>query len=357
MLISNFHYNLPEELIAKYPPKVRGTSNLLVLEKESGDIEHKKYFNIPEYINKGDIIVLNETKVLSSRTFFITPRNNTEVQVLFLEDLGESKWYCLIKYAKCIHIGDILTNSVGSEITVKVLERKGPGFVVQFQTGTSNELFTKYGHTPLPPYIRRKDEEQDKIRYNTVFSNIPGAVAAPTASLNLTDGILNEIKEKGAEIAKVELKVGWGTFEPIREEEEIEDHKIHSEYIHVSKESAEKINRCILNGGKVWAFGTTVARTLESVAHQENGKYLIKQYSGNTKLYIYPGYNWKIVDGLITNFHKADSSLILLVSSFAGKENIKKAYDEAIKKKYSFLSYGDSMLIHKPRSRHIYNEK
>jgi S-adenosylmethionine:tRNA ribosyltransferase-isomerase len=344
--MSEFTYNLPEELIAQFPPKTRGTTNLLVLDKESGEINHKKYFNIPEYINKGDVVVLNETKVINSRTFFITPRNNTQVQVLFLEDLGEEKWYCLIKYAKCVHEGDILTNSTGSEITINVLERKGPGFVVQFKSGTSEQLFTKYGHTPLPPYMKREDKESDKVRYNTVFADIPGAVAAPTASLNLTDEILKDIKEKGAEIAKIELRVGWGTFAPIREEN-IEEHNIHSEYISVSKESADIINNCIKNVGKVWAFGTTVARTLESVSYldKESGKYFVKSYNGDTNLYIYPGYEWKIVNTLVTNFHAPDSSLILLVSAFAGKENIKKTYAQAIEKRYAFLSYGDSMLI------------
>jgi len=340
MKAEDFKYNLPEELIAKYPPKRRGESNLLVLDKSNGEITHRKYFNIPEYIQKGDVVVLNETKVLSSRAFFLTTKSK-RVEVLFLENIGNEIWYVLIGRAKNVQIGDTLENEEGSDIKILVKERKENGFLIDFVQGTSNTLFEKYGHTPLPPYMKREDEESDKERYNTVFSKREGSVAAPTASLNLTDEILKKIEKKGAKILKIELKVGWGTFAPIREKN-VEDHKIHTEYINVSKEVADLINR---REGKLWAFGTTVARTLETSVYQEDGKYLVKEYSGDTSLYIYPGYEWKVVDNLVTNFHMPDSSLILLVSSFAGTKNIKNAYEEAVKKKYKFLSYGDSMLI------------
>jgi len=335
MNISEFKYNLPEKLIAKYPPKERGTSNLLVLNKEDGDIKHRKYFNIPEYIREGDIVVLNETKVLNSRTYFSTPKGK-RVEVLFLEERGSNTWYCLIGRAKNVNISDVLTYE---KISIKIEEREGNGFIVKFTVGDSNTLFEKYGHTPLPPYMKRDDEESDRERYNTVFSSIPGAVAAPTASLNLTNDILDEIEKRGAKILKIELKVGWGTFAPIREES-VEEHVIHKEYINVSKEVAEEIN---MSKGRIWAFGTTVARALESAYSVTERRVL--PYSGYTDLYIYPGYSWKIVDILVTNFHMPDSSLILLVSSFAGKENIKRAYAQAIKNRYRFLSYGDSMLI------------
>jgi len=345
MNISEFKYNLPEQLIAQYPPKKRGTTNLLILEKESGNMEDKKYFNIPEYIEEGDIVVLNETKVIDSRTYFLTT-NRKKVEVLFLEERGEDTWYVLIGRAKYVKKKNILVNEDSEDIQIEILDREGNGFLIKFLKGNSEELFEKYGHTPLPPYMKRPDEQSDHERYNTVFSKLPGAVAAPTASLNLTDEILKEIEKKGAKIVKVELKVGWGTFAPIREED-IEEHNIHEEYIHISNESAQSINEVILKGGRVWAFGTTVARTLESVAYEDNssGKYLVKEYQGKTSLYIYPGYKWKIIDCLVTNFHMPDSSLILLVSSFAGKENIKKAYKHAIDNEYKFLSYGDSMLI------------
>jgi len=340
MKISEFKYNLPEELIAKYPPKERGTTNLLVLDREDGGISHDKYFNIPQYIQEGDVVVLNETKVLNSRTFFLTPKGK-KVEVIFLENLGNDFWYVLIGRAKNVEIGETLFNENSSNIQILVKERKGNGFLVDFVKGSSHTLFEKYGHTPLPPYMKREDEESDRYRYNTVFSRLEGAVAAPTASLNLTDDILAQIEERGAKIVKVELRVGWGTFAPVREEE-IENHKIHTEYIKVPKLAVEVINE---RKGKLWAFGTTVARTLESVAYEKEGMYLVKEFSGDTSLYIYPGYKWKIVDNLVTNFHMPDSSLILLVSSFAGKENIKNAYEQAVGRGYKFLSYGDSMLI------------
>lgn len=345
MNISEFKYNLPEQLIAQYPPKKRGTTNLLILEKESGNMEDKKYFNIPEYIEEGDIVVLNETKVIDSRTYFLTT-NRKKVEVLFLEERGEDTWYVLIGRAKYVKKKNILVNEDSEDIQIEILDREGNGFLIKFLKGNSEELFEKYGHTPLPPYMKRPDEQSDHERYNTVFSKLPGAVAAPTASLNLTSEILKDIEKRDAKVVKVELKVGWGTFAPIREEN-IEEHNIHEEYIHISNESAQSINEVILKGGRVWAFGTTVARTLESVAYEDNssGKYLVKEYQGKTSLYIYPGYKWKIIDCLVTNFHMPDSSLILLVSSFAGKENIKKAYKHAIDNEYKFLSYGDSMLI------------
>jgi len=345
MNISEFKYNLPEHLIAQYPPKERGTTNLLVLDKKKGDIQDRKYFNIPEYINEGDVVVLNETKVIDSRTYFLTP-NKKKVEVLFLEERGENIWYVLIGRAKYVKKGDILLNENSEDIQIEILDREGNGFLVKFINGDSNTLFKKYGHTPLPPYMKRPDEQSDHERYNTVFSKLPGAVASPTASINLTDEILKEIEKKGAKIVKVELRVGWGTFAPIREEN-IEEHNLHEEYIHISNASAQSINEVILKGGRVWAFGTTVARTLESVAYKDesSGKYLVKEYKGQTDLYIYPGYEWKVINCLVTNFHMPDSSLILLVSSFAGNENIKKAYQHAIEREYKFLSYGDSMLI------------
>lgn len=345
MKISDFEYKLPKQLIAQYPPKERGTTNLLVLDRVSKKLEDMKYWDIPEYIKEGDIVVLNETKVLNSRTFFLTSRGK-KVEVLFLEEVMKGEWFVLIGRAKYVDIGEVLKNEENENITIEVKERKENGFLVSFLKGTSNELFENFGHTPLPPYMKRKDEQSDKERYNTVFSEIPGAVASPTASINLTDNILREIEKKGAEIVKIELRVGWGTFAPVREEN-IEDHIIHEEYISVSKESTECINKGIMEGRRIWAFGTTVARALESVAFfdEDSGKYLVKQFEGKTNLYIYPGYEWKIVNILVTNFHMPDSSLILLVSSFAGRESIKMAYDHAVEKEYKFLSYGDSMLI------------
>ncbi len=338
--MSEFIYNLPENKIAKFPPKERGTTKLLVLDRKTGEMNHKHYFNIPEYIEEGDVVVLNETKVEKRRTYFLTEKGR-RLEILFLNRIGDGRWYCLIKGARYIHIEDILTAEEDENIKIKISERSGDGFLVSPINEEGEEIFDKVGHTPIPPYMKRPDTPDDYVRYNTVFARLVGSVAAPTASLNLTDEILAQIQKKGAKIVKVELKVGWGTFAPVREEN-IEEHNIHTEEISVSKETTDIINETRKNGKKVWAFGTTVARTLESVS-DENG--YVHEYKGETQLYIYPGYTWKCVDHLITNFHMPDSSLILLVSSFAGKEVIKKAYQEALDNDYKFLSYGDSMLI------------
>jgi S-adenosylmethionine:tRNA ribosyltransferase-isomerase len=225
---------------------------------------------------------------------------------------------------------------------LQIVKKSEKGVIVKLLSDLNpKEVFEKAGHTPIPPYMKRDDTEEDFERYNTVFGKYFGSVASPTASLNLTEDLLEKIKKKGIKIAKVELKVGWGTFAPVREEN-IEDHEIHEEEISLSLTSADIINETIKNGGDVWVFGTTVARLLESCATKDG---FVEAYEGSTNLYIYPGYEWKIVNHLITNFHMPDSSLILLVSSFAGKELIKKAYDEALENEYMLLSYGDSMLI------------
>lgn len=335
--MSEFKYNLPQEKIAKFPPKERGTTRLLVLDRKSGNILHRNYSDIVEYIQDGDVIVLNETKVEKRRTFFQTEKGR-ELEVLFLNHTEDGNWYCLIKGGKYVRDGDILSSG---EIKIQIVRRKDNGFLVKPLNTTAEDIFCKVGHTPIPPYMKREDNSDDYIRYNTVFACSEGSVAAPTASLNLTSEILAQIQKKGAKTAKIELEVGWGTFAPIREEN-IEEHKIHSERIFVGKDSAEVINEAKRSRKNIWAFGTTVARTLESVADDDG---FVHEFEGNTELYIYPGYNWKCVDHLITNFHMPDSSLILLVSSFAGTELTKKAYVEALKSDYKFLSYGDSMLV------------
>lgn len=341
MKMSEFKYNLPEERIAKFPPQVRGTTKLLVLDRKDGTMEHKKYSDSIEYMKKGDVIVLNETKVEKRRAYFINEKGRVH-EVLFLNKQQDGSWFCLIKGSKYLHEGDILTNQVGENIQLQIGKKSEKGVSVILLSDLSDkEVFARIGHTPIPPYMKRGDTREDFERYNTVFAKNFGSVASPTASLNLTDDILERIKKKGVKIVKVELKVGWGTFAPVREEN-IEDHKIHEEQISLSEESAEVINDTIKNGGDVWAFGTTTARLLESCATEEG---FVKSFMGNTDLYIYPGYEWKVVKHLVTNYHMPDSSLILLVSSFAGKELIKKGYKEALKNEYMFLSYGDSMLI------------
>ncbi|HOT60852.1 MAG TPA: tRNA preQ1(34) S-adenosylmethionine ribosyltransferase-isomerase QueA [Candidatus Dojkabacteria bacterium] len=337
MKMSEFKYNLPEEKIAKFPPKERGTTKLLVVDRKSGDLLHRNYSEVLEYLREGDVIVLNETKVEKRRTFFQTEKGR-ELEVLFLNHTEGGSWYCLVKGGRYVRKGDILKSG---DVEVEIVDRSDGGFLVKPLNTKAETIFESIGHTPIPPYMKRKDNPDDYIRYNTVFARLEGSVAAPTASLNLTGEILANIQKKGVKIAKIELEVGWGTFAPVREEE-IEEHKIHSERISVSKDTVELVNEAKKNGKNIWAFGTTVARTLESVA--DDGGF-IHEFEGRTELYIYPGYNWKCVDHLITNFHMPDSSLILLVSSFAGTGLTKKAYDEALKMDYKFLSYGDSMLI------------
>jgi len=339
--MSEFTYNLPEEKIAKFPPIKRGTTKLLVLDRKSGEIEHMKYSDCVKYMKKGDIIVLNETKVEKRRTYFVSEKGRTH-EVLFLNQQQDGTWFCLIKKSKYLKKNAILTNLVCKKIQLQIVEKNEKGVIVNILSGLSaEEIFEKIGHTPIPPYMKRDDTKEDFERYNTVFGKYFGSVASPTASLNLTNEILAKIKKKGVKIVKVELKVGWGTFAPVREED-IEDHVIHKEEISLSEKAAQEINETIKSGGDVWAFGTTVARLLESCATKDR---FVKAFKGDTDLYIYPGYEWKIVNHLITNFHMPDSSLILLVSSFAGKELIKKAYNEALENGYMFLSYGDSMLI------------
>ncbi len=341
MKMSEFTYNLPEGRIAKFPPKERGTTKLLVLDREVGSITHRKYLDCVEYMKKGDVVVLNETKVEKRRTYFIDSKERIH-EVLFLNQQQDGNWFCLIKKSKQLNENDILSNLVCKEIQLQIIQKSEKGVIVKLLSDLNpGEVFEKIGHTPIPPYMKRDDTVEDFERYNTVFGKQFGSVAAPTASLNLTEDLLEKIEKKGVKVAKVELEVGWGTFAPVREEQ-IEDHEIHEEEISLSLTSANVVNETIKNGGDVWAFGTTVARLLESCATEEG---FVEAYDGKTNLFIYPGYEWKIVNHLITNFHMPDSSLILLVSSFAGKELIKKAYEEALENEYMFLSYGDSMLI------------
>lgn len=336
-----FRYNLPKEKIAKYPPRQRGSTKLLVFDRKTENIEHKHYFDIVEYINEGDVVVLNETMVEKMRTSFLT-KESKRVEILFLHPEQNNNWFVLIGNARYVKDGYELSAEEDSSIKIKILRKEDKRYLISILDNIKPEdIFRRIGHTPLPPYIKREDIEEDEIRYNTIFGQKTGSSAAPTASLNLTEDMLNRIKEKGAQIVKVELKVGLGTFSPLRVDN-IEDHNMHEEYISISKESAEIINEGKSEGRNIWTFGTTVVRALESVV---NDKGKVSEFSGNTKLYIYPGYDFKIVDHLVTNFHQPDSSLILLVSAFTSISSVKKLYNIALENNYKFLSYGDSMLI------------
>ena len=341
MQLSQFSYELPENLIAKFPPIERGSTRLMVIDRKTGNISHKLYSDIPSYINTGDVVVLNNTKVERVRVFLKNKRNNRRVQCIILTKvyLGEgTKEYreAVLGCNRKIKDKDILVSENGYELEVqhKVMEAV---FLLASDIGIFDKLINDEGHIPLPPYLNREDNNQDYVRYNTVFAKQIGSSAAPTASLNVTDSMLDIFKEKGIDKVEVNLEVGWGTFSPIREEI-IENHKIHEERIHISKDSADRINN---RKGDVWAFGTTATRTLESCTKNKE----IIPYEGTTNIYIYPGYDWKIVDHMITNFHAPQSSLLVMISAFIGYELAMKSYNIAIKEKYNFLSYGDSMLI------------
>lgn len=346
MKTSDFDYKLPEELIAKYPPEERGTTRLLIVDRKDGSITHRHYSDLVDYVENDDLFVLNETKVINARIFATVKRSGKRVELLFIKPLPNKKgignlWYSLIGRAKNVKIGDkLLVENSNISLTVADREEGERGFQVEIPEKSQKELFTKYGHVPLPPYMNRADEPEDEIRYNTVFARDEGSVAAPTASLNLTVDILQKARKQGADISYVTLDVGWGTFAPVNTEN-IEDFQIHRETFDLPKETADKIN----NANNVWTFGTTATRTVESCAVKKGGKYVVEPKSGDTNLFIYPGYEWKIIDRLVTNFHAPKSSLIMLVSARLGYDLTMHVYDEAVKEKYNFLSYGDSMLI------------
>lgn len=352
MKTSSYNYDLPEKLIAPYPPERRGTTRLMIVNRDSNDFLDKKYADVAKYIKEGDIVVLNKTKVVNVRTYPLVQRTGRKVEVLFLNNIqykqatsGNEYWYALIGRARHVKLGDILEYPDGKSLSVIDRNPGETGFIIELEAGCGKEIFMKYGHVPLPPYMKRKDEPQDEVRYNTIFAEIDGSVAAPTASLNLTEDILEEIREKGVKIVYLNLEIGWGTFAPVKTDK-VEDFKIHSENYEITVETADEINEVIESGGDIWAFGTTVTRALESSTEEiATGDFRVKAGKKSTNLFIYPGYAWKIVDHLITNFHAPKSSLIMLVSAFAGEELIKDAYERAIDLEYSFLSYGDSMLI------------
>lgn len=340
MKTSDFDYDLPEELIAQTPPLKRDSSRLLVLDKETGEIEHENFSNIINYLNKGDVLVLNDTKVIPARIIGVKEETGAVIELLLLKDLGES-WECLSKPAKRLKVGTIITFGNG-ELKAEVIEKLTDGLirVKLIYEGILMEILEKLGTMPLPPYIHEKLSDQG--RYQTVYAKNIGSAAAPTAGLHFTKELLKKIEAKGVIITYVTLHVGLGTFRPV-EEENILEHKMHSEYYIMSKETADILNKAKEEKKRIIAVGTTSTRTLETIATNNNGKFI--ETSGNTNIFIYPGYEFKAIDALITNFHLPKSTLLMLVSALAGKDNIFKAYKEAIDKKYRFFSFGDAMFI------------
>ena len=341
MNIEEFDYDLPKELIAQTPLKNRSASKLLILNKNNGNIKHEVFSNIIDYLEKGDVLVLNNTKVIPARLIGEKEDTKAVIEILLLKDLGEDTWECLAKPGKRLKIGTIVSFGNG-ELKCRIDEKLEDGIVhvKLLYDGILMEILDKLGTMPLPPYIHEKLEDQS--RYQTVYAKISGSAAAPTAGLHFTKELLKEIENKGIIITYVTLHVGLGTFRPV-EVDNILDHKMHSEYYIMSEETANILNKAKEENRRIVAVGTTSTRTLEAVASDNNG--IFKECSGNTNIFIYPGYKFKAIDALITNFHLPKSTLVMLVSALAGRENVHKAYNEAIKEKYRFFSFGDSMFI------------
>ncbi len=340
MKTDDFDFYLPEELIAQTPLEKRDSSRLLVLDKKTGDISHKHFTDIIDYMEKGDTLVLNDTKVMPARLYGVKEETSAAIEVLLLKDEGNNIWECLTRPAKRIKEGTIVSFGEGKlkAVCIEVLDEGIRKFRLEYK-GILYEILDELGEMPLPPYIHEKLKNKD--RYQTVYAKNVGSAAAPTAGLHFTEDLLNKIKNKGVNIAYVTLHVGLGTFRPVNVED-VTKHKMHSEYYVMSKEVADLLNKTKESGHKIIAVGTTSTRTLETIASLY-GKF--KECSGWTDIFIYPGYEFKGIDYLITNFHLPKSTLVMLVSALAGKDNIMKAYNEAVKEKYRFFSFGDSMLI------------
>lgn len=341
MNINDFDYDLPQELIAQTPLKNRSDSKLMVLNKDNGDIKHDYFYNITNYFNKGDVLVLNDTKVIPARLIGEKEDTKAHIELLLLNDLGNDTWECLAKPQKRLHKDTIVVFGSGMlKARVEEVLDEGIVHVKLLYDGILMEILDKLGTMPLPPYIHEK--LQDNNRYQTVYAKNIGSAAAPTAGLHFTKELLKELENKGVIIKYVTLHVGLGTFRPVMEENILE-HKMHSEFFIMNKDVAETLNLAKQEGRKIYAVGTTSCRTIETVASKNNGKFVAM--SGNTDIFIYPGYKFQGIDGLITNFHLPKSTLVMLVSALAGRENILNAYKIAIQNNYRFFSFGDAMLI------------
>lgn len=339
MKTSDFWYDLPEELIAQTPLEQRDTSRLLVLDRNSGAIKHQHFYDVIDYLRPGDCLVMNDSRVLPARFLGHRPTGGA-VEVLLLRDLGDKKWECLCKPGRKMQVGHEVIFGNG-ELTATVVEVQETGNrVVQFHyEGIFLEVLERLGKMPLPPYI--KAELQDQERYQTVYSREVGSAAAPTAGLHFTKELLEKIREKGVQTAFVTLHVGLGTFRPVKAEN-ISEHHMHSELCMLSDETAKILNKTKAEGGRIICVGTTSCRTLESLVN-DDGSFEAK--SKWTEIFIYPGYQFKAMQGLITNFHLPESTLVMLVSAFAGKDHVLNAYKEAVNQKYRFFSFGDAMCI------------
>lgn len=342
MNIDLFDFHLPEELIAQTPLLNRDESRLLTLNSKTGEVEHHKFKEIIDYLEMGDALVLNDTKVLPARLYGHKKDTGAKVEILLLKPLDNNRWETLVKPGKKLKAGHEVI--FGNGLLVGIVEETTEvgGRIIRFEyEGIFNEILDKLGEMPLPPYIREQLEEKD--RYQTVYARNLGSAAAPTAGLHFTEELLNKVKEKGVHIVYITLHVGLGTFRPVSTEN-IEEHHMHSEYFSLSQESADILNQVKESGKRIIAVGTTSVRTLETVVDKETGKFTENQ--GWTDIFIYPGYQFKAINGMVTNFHLPKSSLIMLISALAGRENVMNAYEIAIKHKYRFFSFGDAMFIY-----------
>ena len=339
MRTDDFDYYLPKELIAQTPLKERDHSRLLVMDKETGEISHERFDSIINYLNPGDALVVNDTKVLPARLIGNKVDTDAVIEVLMLKDLGNDTWECLSKPAKRVKLGTIVKFSDELSCECTSIGEDGIRHFKFIYNGIFLEILDRLGEMPLPPYIHEK--LKDKSMYNTVYAKELGSAAAPTAGLHFTNELLDKIREKGVLVENITLHVGLGTFRPV-EVEDVTKHKMHSEYYEMSKETADILNKAKKNGNKIIAVGTTTTRTLETILNLYPE---FKECSGWTDIFIYPGYTFKAVDSLITNFHLPKSTLVMLVSAFSSKEKILNAYNEAVKEKYKFFSFGDAMFI------------
>lgn len=337
---TDFYFDLPQELIAQDPLEDRSASRLLVLNKDTGAVEHHRFQEITNYLRPGDCLVLNNTKVIPARLLGVKEDTGAAIEVLLLKRHGNDVWETLVKPGKKARPGTKIVFGEGA-LRAEVLEVVEEGNrLIQFSyEGIFEEVLDRLGEMPLPPYITHK--LQDKNRYQTVYAKYEGSAAAPTAGLHFTEKLLEEIRAMGVETAFVTLHVGLGTFRPVKAEN-LSDHHMHSEHYEITKETADIINRTKENGGRVFCVGTTSCRTVESAA-DENGR--VQAGCGDTEIFIYPGYRFKVLDCLITNFHLPESTLVMLVSALAGRENVLAAYREAVEERYRFFSFGDAMLI------------
>ncbi|MCK4640871.1 MAG: tRNA preQ1(34) S-adenosylmethionine ribosyltransferase-isomerase QueA [Candidatus Marinimicrobia bacterium] len=343
MRLSDFDYELPEELIAKYPIEKRDHSKLMIIDRKEGSIKHKHFYNLPDYLKAGDLLIVNETMVYPARLWAVKDRTDAQVEVFLLRELDNNLWEVMVKPARKVRIGNKLTVAEGVQCDV-IDNTVSGGRVVRFNNISQNDLYTlidKIGQSPLPPYIDRDPTPEDKVKYQTVYARRRGAVAAPTAGLHFTDDLIEKLKAKGVKVFPVVLHIGLGTFRPVTVED-LSRHRMDSEYYEVSAETAIAINEASANGKRVVAVGTSAVRALETVTVSG---FQVSPRKGWTDKYIYPPYEFKMVDVLITNFHQPKSTLIMQVAAFANRDLIMKAYHIAIKKKYRFFSYGDAMIV------------